>query len=63
MIWLDGKEMVITSSEMRRADDHQTADITVRWDIADFCRTSRAQEALALEVRMADTERGGGGVR
>lgn len=42
--------MVITPSKMRRTDDHESADIAIRRDVANFGQTAGTYEAVALEI-------------
>lgn len=55
--------MMITSSQVRRANDHEATYITVGWNIADFGETSWTKEAIAFDFRMANTEAWGRGIR
>lgn len=56
LIWLHGKQMVITPCQMRRAYDHKSADVAVCWHVANLGETSRAEKSFTFEIRVADTE-------
>jgi len=49
---------MIASSQMWGADDHKATYVAVRRYIANFGKTSRTDEPLALEFRMANAEAG-----
>lgn len=48
--------MVVAPRQMRRAHYHQPADVTVRGNVADLRETTRAQEALAPQLRVAHAQ-------
>src|SRR5882724_1673802 len=55
--------MVIAPRKMGRANDHETADVTICRNIAELGHASRTQEAFTFELRMADAERPRGCIR
>lgn len=55
--------MVIAPGKMGRANYHETADVTVCWNVAELGHASRAEEAFAFKLRMADAERPRGCIR
>ena len=48
--------MVITPREMRRADNHEAADVAIGRDITHFGKAAWAEEPLTLQFRVTDTE-------
>jgi len=50
------EEMVITAGKMWRTDNHQTANITIRRDVADFRLASGTEKSLAFHFRVANAE-------
>lgn len=57
-IRLHGEQMVVAPREVRRAHDHQAANVAVSGDITHFCKTAWAEEAFAFHLRVADAQRG-----
>ena len=53
LVRLDREQVVVTPREVGRAHNHEPAYITVRRDVAHLRATARAQETLALELRVA----------
>ena len=47
---------MVAPRKMRRAHYHQAADIAVCGNVAYFGETTRAQEALAFELGVTDTQ-------
>lgn len=56
LIGLDGKQVMITSREMRRTHDHQTTNVTISRHVAHFSHAPRTKKTLALHVRVAYTK-------
>ena len=55
---LHREEMVVAPGEVGRADNHETADVTVRRNVADLREAAWTEEALALHLRVTYAERG-----
>jgi hypothetical protein len=49
LVWLYGEKVMVAPCQMRRTDNHQTADVAVCRDVAYFRKTSRTEETLALQ--------------
>ena len=56
LIRLDGKQVMITPSEVRRAHDHQPANITISWHVAHFGQAPWTKKAFTLHIRVTCTK-------
>ena len=56
LVRFDWKQVMIAPCEMRRAHDHQSANVAIGRHVAHFRHTSRTEKAFALHVRVACTK-------